>query len=84
MWEMTINIWPEVFLSITTTGNVFTTRQVLPLVTRPVLDFIMILEFAESSKSHLEKTLFGQFFSEKLNQEETCMTVTPLVSANVK
>ena len=26
----------------TTTGNVFVTRWVLPLLTRPVLDFIMI------------------------------------------
>ena len=29
-------------LSITTTGNVFVARWVLPLVTRPVLNFVMI------------------------------------------
>ena len=29
-------------LGITTTGNVFVARWVLPLVTRPFLDFVMI------------------------------------------
>ena len=47
-------------LSITATGNVFVTREALPLITRPVLDFVMVhwilliqwKPFRENSTNH--------------------------------
>ena len=44
---MTIDTYPEVvkkmhFINITSTGNVFVARCIIPLVTIPVLDFVTI------------------------------------------
>ena len=58
-------------LSFTTTGNVFVTRWVLSLVTRPV----NLNEFAEFNESHLEKSLMWQHTQVRLcNQPRPCFS----------